>query len=141
VSKSKTIANPQLRRRLGRHFARTAPGEGTRNARSIIYNPDGSEAEKSGNGLRIFSRYLWDRKIVSGEEFRHPDGGWPRALNVFDGGKSVRVEMGRVSFWSDQDSCDRPAPRSAQRKISVADASSPTAPRRLAIRTGVAGGA
>ena len=25
-----------------------------------IFNPDGSEAEKSGNGLRIFSRYLWD---------------------------------------------------------------------------------
>ena len=32
-----------------------------------IYNPDGSEAEKSGNGLRIFSRYLWDRKIVGNE--------------------------------------------------------------------------
>ena len=25
-----------------------------------IFNPDGSEAEKSGNGLRIFARYLWD---------------------------------------------------------------------------------
>src|SRR5262245_50792329 len=25
-----------------------------------IVNPDGSEAEKSGNGLRIFAKYLWD---------------------------------------------------------------------------------
>ena len=25
-----------------------------------IFNPDGSEAEKSGNGIRIFSRYLKD---------------------------------------------------------------------------------
>ena len=25
-----------------------------------ILNPDGSEAEKSGNGLRIFAKYLWD---------------------------------------------------------------------------------
>ena len=25
-----------------------------------IFNPDGSEAETSGNGLRIFARYLWD---------------------------------------------------------------------------------
>src|SRR3989454_6453710 len=25
-----------------------------------IFNPDGSEAEKSGNGLRIFAKYLWD---------------------------------------------------------------------------------
>src|ERR1017187_1023097 len=34
-----------------------------------IFNPDGSEAEKSGNGLRIFSRYLWDRNLVGNEEF------------------------------------------------------------------------
>ncbi len=25
-----------------------------------IFNPDGGEAEKSGNGLRIFALYLWD---------------------------------------------------------------------------------
>ena len=30
-----------------------------------IFNPDGSEAEKSGNGLRIFSRFLWDNGLVS----------------------------------------------------------------------------
>ena len=30
-----------------------------------ILNPDGSEAEKSGNGLRIFARYLYDKKNVS----------------------------------------------------------------------------
>src|SRR5271157_5196905 len=29
-----------------------------------IFNPDGSEAEKSGNGLRIFSRYLFDQQLV-----------------------------------------------------------------------------
>ena len=34
-----------------------------------VFNPDGSEAEKSGNGLRIFSRYLWDRQLVKDEEF------------------------------------------------------------------------
>lgn len=32
-----------------------------------ILNPDGSEAEKSGNGLRIFARYLKDSgKVHSG---------------------------------------------------------------------------
>ena len=30
-----------------------------------IFNPDGSEAEKSGNGIRIFSRYLKDAGSVS----------------------------------------------------------------------------
>jgi diaminopimelate epimerase len=65
-----------------------------------IYNPDGSVAEKSGNGLRIFSRYLWDAKLVGGEEFAiQTDGGLVRST-VFDGGKMVRVEMGQVSFDS-----------------------------------------
>ena len=40
-----------------------------------IFNPDGSEAEKSGNGLRIFSRYLWDRKLVGEDAVRHRDRG------------------------------------------------------------------
>jgi diaminopimelate epimerase len=31
-----------------------------------IFNPDGSEAEKSGNGLRIFAKYLWDRGHARG---------------------------------------------------------------------------
>ena len=67
-----------------------------------IYNPDGSIAEKSGNGLRIFSRYLWDRKIVGNDEFAiQTDGGLVRST-VFDGGKMVRVEMGKVSFASDK---------------------------------------
>jgi diaminopimelate epimerase len=67
-----------------------------------IYNPDGSEAEKSGNGLRIFSRYLWDRKLVGNEEFViHTKGGVVRS-KILDGGKTVRVEMGRITFWSDE---------------------------------------
>ena len=34
-----------------------------------IFNPDGSEAEKSGNGLRIFSRFLWDQQLVKQPNF------------------------------------------------------------------------
>jgi len=65
-----------------------------------IYNPDGSVAEKSGNGLRIFSRYLWDTRFVGNDEFAiQTDGGVVRST-VFDGGKMVRVEMGKVSFDS-----------------------------------------
>src|SRR5271170_7420827 len=67
-----------------------------------IYNPDGSEAEKSGNGLRIFSRYLWDRKLVGNEEFAIETAGGLARATVIDGGHSVRVEMGQVSFWSDK---------------------------------------
>lgn len=34
-----------------------------------IYNPDGTEAEKSGNGLRIFGAYLYGRGLVKDEWF------------------------------------------------------------------------
>ena len=67
-----------------------------------IFNPDGSEAEKSGNGLRIFSRYLWDRKLVGKEEFAIETAGGLVKAQVTERGKIVRVEMGKVSFWSDE---------------------------------------
>jgi diaminopimelate epimerase len=67
-----------------------------------IFNPDGSEAEKSGNGLRIFSRYLWDRKQVRGNEFTIETLGGLVKATVMERGKIVRVEMGKVSFWSDK---------------------------------------
>lgn len=65
-----------------------------------IYNPDGSEAEKSGNGLRIFARYLFDRGLVGGDPFAVSTPGGRVSCHVLDGGRRVEVEMGRVSFSS-----------------------------------------
>ena len=63
-----------------------------------IFNPDGSEAQKSGNGLRIFCRYLFDRGLVQQMPFKvHTQGGVVEAT-VHAGGGSVTVEMGCVSF-------------------------------------------
>lgn len=67
-----------------------------------IFNPDGNEAEKSGNGLRIFSRYLYDQGLVKNKEFTIKTLGGQTLSRVFDGGKQVRIEMGRVSFWSNE---------------------------------------
>jgi diaminopimelate epimerase len=68
-----------------------------------IFNPDGSEAEKSGNGLRIFCRYLFDQKLVpENKEFLVDTLGGVVRATVFDGGRTLRVDMGRVSFWSDE---------------------------------------
>lgn len=68
-----------------------------------IFNPDGSEAEKSGNGLRIFCRYLWDKKLVGGEEFTvETKGGLVNAV-VHADGKSVSVVMGKVRFTHEHD--------------------------------------
>ena len=65
-----------------------------------ILNPDGSEAEKSGNGLRIFSRYLWDRKLVGAEPFTLETLGGKVTSQVFEDGKMATVDMGHVSFNS-----------------------------------------
>ncbi len=67
-----------------------------------IFNPDGSEAEKSGNGLRIFSRYLFDQKLVGGEAFTIEVPGGVVESKVMDGGQRITVEMGRVTFQSDE---------------------------------------
>jgi diaminopimelate epimerase len=65
-----------------------------------ILNPDGSEAEKSGNGLRIFSRYLYDEGLVHETKFTVETLGGTVICHVQDSGKTVSVEMGKVSFLS-----------------------------------------
>jgi diaminopimelate epimerase len=65
-----------------------------------IYNPDGSEAEKSGNGLRIFARYLWDCGYIKEKHFTVETPGGAVICQVSQDGKAVRVEMGTVSFNS-----------------------------------------
>jgi len=65
-----------------------------------ILNPDGSEAEKSGNGLRIFSRFLWDLGVVSENRFTVETLGGTVVCHVHSGRKMVTVEMGEVSFLS-----------------------------------------
>lgn len=69
-----------------------------------IFNPDGSEAEKSGNGLRIFARYLLGRGEV---DVQRPfsvetPGGLVRMVVLSRAADSavVEVEMGRASFRS-----------------------------------------
>lgn len=63
-----------------------------------IFNPDASEAEKSGNGLRIFSRYLWDQSLVSYSEFTIQTKGGVVNSVVGENGLSVSIGMGQVNF-------------------------------------------
>ena len=65
-----------------------------------IFNPDGSEAEKSGNGLRIFARFLRDERIVVDKPFSVETAGGAVSCEVSADGKTVTVEMGEVSFDS-----------------------------------------
>lgn len=70
-----------------------------------IYNPDGSEAEKSGNGLRIFAAYLHDRGLIGGDPFQVELPGERVTMQILreagEGAVAVSVEMGLPSFQAD----------------------------------------
>ena len=63
-----------------------------------IFNPDGSEAEKSGNGLRIFSRYLLDAGFARGTFHIEVPGG--RVRSALQPNGLITIAMGQVSFDS-----------------------------------------
>lgn len=66
-----------------------------------ILNPDGSEAEKSGNGLRIFARYLRDSGKVGSEAFSVDTLGGVVSCQVSENAEVITVEMGQVHFHSE----------------------------------------
>jgi diaminopimelate epimerase len=70
-----------------------------------IFNPDGSEAEKSGNGLRIFAKYLYDHGHTGKTSFTvETAGGIVECRCRVAGGKVslVTVEMGQATFMAPQ---------------------------------------
>ncbi|MHC4123794.1 MAG: diaminopimelate epimerase [Planctomycetota bacterium] len=68
-----------------------------------IFNPDGSEAEKSGNGLRIFSKYLFEKGYVSSKKFNIETVGGKVDVEIKDElANLIRIGMGRATFISDE---------------------------------------
>lgn len=64
-----------------------------------IFNPDSSEAEKSGNGIRIFARYLWDTGYQKNKSFQlQTEGGLVSVEILDDLGEMIKVDMGTVTF-------------------------------------------
>ena len=71
--------------------------------RMRVYNPDGSEAEMSGNGIRLFSKFVVDRKFVLPEDnglIVETGGGvrvvWPTMQD--DKMVAAKVAMGKPTF-------------------------------------------
>ncbi|HIE60092.1 MAG TPA: diaminopimelate epimerase [Persephonella sp.] len=68
-----------------------------------IFNPDGSEAEKSGNGLRIFCKFLYDYGFTNGKKqwTVETKGGIVNAkVETEENGKAkiITIDMGRATF-------------------------------------------
>ena len=97
-------------------------GEGKENFNLRIFNPDGSEAEKSGNGLRIFCRYLWDQhQVASNASFRVNTKGGVVEATVHTDGQEVTVSMGKVSFDSNLIPVKGGAREVLQEKLQIKD--------------------
>ena len=68
-----------------------------------IWNSDGSMTENSGNGVRIFAKYLKDGGYVQKKNFAiHTQGGEASIHYLNEEGTRLKVSMGKVSFWSDE---------------------------------------
>lgn len=68
-----------------------------------IWNPNGSIAEKSGNGVRIFAKYLKDAGYVQKKHYTMlTDGGEVEITYLNEEGSRLKVSMGKLSFWSDE---------------------------------------
>ena len=68
-----------------------------------ILNPDGSEAELSGNGVRIFGKYLKDAGYVQKNRFIvNTLSGQQTIQYLNETGTRIKVSMGKLSFYSDE---------------------------------------
>lgn len=68
-----------------------------------IWNPDGSVAEKSGNGVRIFAKYLKDAGYVQKKNYElMTDGGIVESTYLNEEGSRLRISMGKLSFVSEE---------------------------------------
>jgi diaminopimelate epimerase len=78
-------------------LARAEPG-GAAAFALTIYNPDGSQAEKSGNGIRIFAKYLFDHGRTNERVFAIETAGGDVEVALTIKGErvvSVSARMGR----------------------------------------------
>jgi diaminopimelate epimerase len=104
-----TLTEERIRRICDRHtgvgsdgILELVPPPAGFDAAVRIYNPDGSEAEKSGNGVRIFAKFCLDHDYadVTKPVKIHTLGGPVEAFLVArEKNRTVlRVSMGKVSF-------------------------------------------
>jgi diaminopimelate epimerase len=89
-----------------------------------IFNPDGSEAEKSGNGLRIFARYLHATGKTKKQRFTVETKGGLVTIDLHvdrhGDASAVTVEMGRATFKPAALPCSLPVEELTQQPIDAA---------------------
>ena len=98
----------RIRLLCDRHYGLGADGlllgpifEGT-DIRVKIYNPDASEATNSGNGIRIFARFLRDTGYTKEKKFDLlTDSGRVDIECLKDDSSVTRVSLGAANYWGE----------------------------------------
>jgi len=89
-----------------------------------IFNPDGSEAEKSGNGLRIFARYLHATGKTKKKRFTVETKGGLVSIDLqvdrHGDAAAATVEMGIATFKPDALPCSLDVPELIEQPIEAA---------------------
>ena len=68
-----------------------------------VYNPDGSQSAQSGNGVRIFGKYLKDAGYIQKNHFTISVAGVNQEIKYLnEEGTRIQASMGKLNFWSDQ---------------------------------------
>lgn len=73
--------------------------------RMTMFNPDGSEAEMCGNGIRCFAKYLYDYRLITETRVAVETGAGVKQLEIeVENGQARRVvvDMGAPTFVPDQ---------------------------------------
>jgi diaminopimelate epimerase len=90
-----------------------------------VYNPDGSEAEKSGNGLRIFCKYLFDYGHTNKKNFSVEtltDIVYAEIVEKEKGkARQIKVDMGKAIFESRKIPVNSDLPEFIAQKIKAGD--------------------
>ena len=92
-----------------------------------IFNPDGSEAEKSGNGLRIFAKYLNDYHFAKKDSFTIDTLGGIVCAKVIkktgDKANIIKIDMGKANFKSGEIPVKSDNPECIDEKLQLKDKS------------------
>ena len=90
-----------------------------------VYNPDGSEAEKSGNGLRILCKYLYDYGYAKSRQFSLETINDIVYANIVEEEKGkailIRLDMGKAIFASRDIPVNSDQPEFIGQKIMAGD--------------------
>ncbi len=110
--KLKTASYGKLARAMSdRHYGVGSDGilvlleSKTADFRMRMFNPDGSEAEMCGNGIRCFARYLYDNRITNKKELRIETAAGTKSLELVVKNKhvtSITVTMGEPILRRDR---------------------------------------